>query len=445
MSQKRQRISAKTSEYARKADYAFKADYRNPLFRHSSALWRSSAVKASSAVLALSAVLASSAVFAAVGSDKALYQDSIQATKQSIAQETLDIFYHDALDYYHEKRYDDALQLLDKIYSINPHYQDVEDLRASIRKKLQNNLTDQNLDIIRDWMRKGDSALRAGQRMAAVTFWRQALAINPDYKPAQKKIQEVNQSLAKREFEAGYIHYHHGELEDALDSWSNAVALDPTYKQRGLLLLMSKVELQVRRDKVNRLAAQGFDQYQQGMLEDSLRSYQELSVLEPRHEEARRMTAKIKIQLGQAALKAAQAALKSHAYTEAVQQADKSIQYGYEVSRAEALKTEAGKAIQLASKPKATKKPAKPAVAASSATTESAASAPPVPAAPVNPEEAQLHYRKGLAAMRTKDYHLALQELDIANQLDSTDEHIYMARQRAQQEWSSASGPGGTL
>ena len=40
--------------------------------------------------------------------------------------------------------------------------------------------------------------------------------------------------------------------------------------------------------------------------------------------------------------------------------------------------------------------------------------------------------------MRNKDYHLALQELDIASQLDATDEHIYMARQRAQQEWTSA-------
>jgi tetratricopeptide (TPR) repeat protein len=380
-------------------------------------------------------------VLAAVGSDKALYQDSIQATKQSIAQETLDIFYHDALDYYHDKRYDDALQILDKIYSINPHYQDVEDLRMSIRKKLQSNLTEQNLDTIRDWMRKGDQALRAGQRMAAVSFWKQALALNPDYKPALRKIEEVNQSLAKREFEAGYIHYHHGEMEDALDSWSNAVALDPTYKQRGLLLLMSKVELQVKRDQVNRLVAQGFDQYQQGMLEDALRSYQELTVLEPRHEEARRMTAKIKIQLGQAAYKASQAALKNHAYPEAVAQADKAIQYGYEVSHAQALKTQAEHAIQIASRPKI-KKTTKPVVVASSATTPATPAAPAAPPTAVNPEEAQLHYRKGLAAMRTKDYHLALQELNIAAEQDATDENIYIARQRAQQEWASASAGG---
>jgi hypothetical protein len=48
--------------------------------------------------------------------------------------------------------------------------------------------------------------------------------------------------------------------------------------------------------------------------------------------------------------------------------------------------------------------------------------------------------------MRAKDYHLALQELDIASQQDATDEHIYMARQRAQQEWASATNspnPGG--
>ena len=37
----------------------------------------------------------------------------------------------------------------------------------------------------------------------------------------------------------------------------------------------------------------------------------------------------------------------------------------------------------------------------------------------------------------------AVKELDIATQLDPTDEHIYMARQRAQQEWSAASGATG--
>src|SRR5439155_22924253 len=93
---------------------------------------------------------------AATNTDKTLYEDSIQATKQSIAEETLGIFYHDALDYYHEKRYDDALQLLDKIYSINPHYQDVESLRATIHKKMQSNQNEENLGTIHDWMKKVD-------------------------------------------------------------------------------------------------------------------------------------------------------------------------------------------------------------------------------------------------------------------------------------------------
>ena len=247
-------------------------------------------------LLSVSCLSLASASFAAGASDKTLYEDSINATKQSIAQETLGIFYHDALDYYHDKRYDDALQLLDKIYSINPRYEDVSSLRDTIRKKISSTEIEQNMGSIHDWMKKGDEALRSGQRVLAVSFYKQALTLNPDYAPAKKKIQEINQALAKKEFEAGYIHHQHGELEDALDSWSNAIALDPSYKQRGLLLMMSKVELQVKRDQINRLAAQGFDQYQQGFLEDSLKSYEQLSTIEPRHEEARRMTAKIKIQ-----------------------------------------------------------------------------------------------------------------------------------------------------
>jgi tetratricopeptide (TPR) repeat protein len=383
-------------------------------------------------------LLSSPWVLADTGIDKNLYQNSIQATKQSIADETLGSFYQDALDYIHDKRYEDALEQLDKIYSINPHFQDVESLRVTIRKKLQSTQTEATMDTVRDNMKKGDVALRSGQRVVAVNYWKQALTLNPDYGPAKKKIQEVNQAMAKKEFEAGYIHYHNGDLEDALEAWSNAVALDPTYKQRGLLLLMSKTEVQVKNDRIARLAAQGFDQYNQGLLEDSLHTYEELSAIEPRHEDARRMRAKIKIQLGQAALKAAQAALDNHNYSEAMQQADTAIKYTYEVTSAQAIKAKA----EQASKPKP-KPPVETPLVKRTPPSPSAEEAPPPPAAatkPVNPEEAQMHYRKALAAMRTKDFHLALQELDIASQLDATDEHIYMARQRAQQEWAAASG-----
>src|SRR4029077_15828226 len=131
--------------------------------------------------------------------------------------------------------------------------------------------------------------------------------------------------------------------------------------------------------------------------------------------------AKIQIQLGQAAIKAAKAALSKKAYKEAMTQADKAVQYGFEVSSAEAIKAQAEHAIEVASQPKPPKKSEKNApVSASSATTTGESGAPPVAQA-VNPEEAQAHYRKGLAAMRDKDYHLAMQELDIASQLDATD------------------------
>ena len=320
-------------------------------------------------LLSLLAALSSPLAAASTGTEKNLYQDSIQATKQSIAQETLGVFYHDALDYYNNNRYEDALQVLDKIYSIDPHYSDAARLRETIRRKQHSMQQEMTLETVKDWMRKGESAEKSGQRVLAVSYWKQALQIDPHYAPAAKKILEVNQALAKKEFEAGYIHYHHSELDDALESWSNAIALDPTYKQRGLLLLMSKVELRVRRDHVARLTAQGFEQYQQGQFEESLKTYDELSRLEPRHEEARRMTAKIKNQIGQAALKAAQAAMANRAYPEAITQADKALQYNYEVSRSSAIKGEALHAIKLASMPKPAPKPKpKPAVVVSTPT-----------------------------------------------------------------------------
>jgi len=47
-------------------------------------------------------------------------------------------------------------------------------------------------------------------------------------------------------------------------------------------------------------------------------------------------------------------------------------------------------------------------------------------------------YRQGIAAIRKKDFHLAVDELDAASKLDPANERIYMARERARQELNSS-------
>jgi hypothetical protein len=51
-----------------------------------------------------------------------------------------------------------------------------------------------------------------------------------------------------------------------------------------------------------------------------------------------------------------------------------------------------------------------------------------------------LHYRKGLAAIRTKEYRVAMEELDTAWALDPSNERIYLARERAHQEGATLTG-----
>jgi len=379
-------------------------------------------------------------------SEKGLYVDSIQATKQSIARETLDAFYRDAQDYYHENRYDDALQLLDKIYSVDPNYVDVQSLRDVIRKRKAALTLENNREAISDMMHQGNVAFDSGQNVLAISYWQKALALNPNYEPAKKRIQEVNHALAQRQFETGYIHYHHGDMEDALDAWSNAIALDPTFKQRGLLLLMSRVELNVRRDQETRLAAQAYDLYTQKDLEGSLRTYEELLKIDPRQEEGRRMSAKIKIQLGQTALKTARADQERGLFEEAKREFEMAAHYGYEVPTAQKGIQEADRRLKVQREPKAVKH-ANPSVEKSTATATPAATASaspqtaPTPApsrVTADPAAALEHYRQGLSAFKAKDFQRAVNELRSAYQLDPSNERIYIAVQRAEQEWNAA-------
>jgi tetratricopeptide (TPR) repeat protein len=369
--------------------------------------------------------------------ERKLYEESIRSTKKNIARETLDVFYRDALDFYRQGRYEEAQEWLEKIYSIDPYYEDVATLRQTISLLKTSHDIESKRGILEDYMRKGNQAQQAGQNVQAVKYWKQALTVNASYEPAKKKIAQVNHALAQKQYEAGYLYYHHGDLAEALDSWSNAIAMDPSFKQRGLLLLMSKAELALRRDRAGKLATQGSQQYAQKDLRGALQSYEELLTIDPRNEEARRMAAKIKIQLGQAAYKAARESLSQDMYAQAIKQWQESIRYGYEVQRAQRGIQEAENLVQRerAAKAAPAKKPAK------DPEDQQAAQAPPPPAAPppvINAKEAEAHYREGLAAIRNKDFHRALSELEIASQLNPNDEHIYVARERARQEWNSA-------
>lgn len=374
-------------------------------------------------------------------SEQKLFKQSIQSTKESVARDSLDVFYRDALDYYHQGQYDEALELLDNIYSVDPYYEDVGTLRETIKRLKDSHDISSKRGILDEYMHKGNAAHAAGQNVTAINYWKQALMVNASYEPAKKKIAQVNHIMAQKQYEAGYLYYHHGDLEQALDSWSNAIVLDPSYKHRGLLTLMSKVQLLLRRDQAAQMTARASQQYADRDLPGALQTYEDLLAIDPRNDDARRMSAKIKIQLGQLAYRAARDSLSQHFYAQAIKQFQESIKYGFEIQRSQKGIQDAEHLVESAQVEK--RRAAKAATAASTATVTSSDNVPAAPAAPAasatpaNPEEANAHYRESLAAIRSKDYHRAIEECEIASQLNPTDEHIYIACQRAKQEWNA--------
>ncbi len=388
-------------------------------------------------------------VFAVSSADRSQYQDYINSTKSDIARDTeLEFKYQEAVELMNEKRFAEASSLLEQILTRDPTYRNAAKLRADIQK-MQTDRQKQALSTsIREKMHQGDAARRSGNRIMAVNFYKEALSIDPTYASAQKKIQEINGELARKQFEAGYIHYNRNDLEDALDTWSEAIALDPTLKQKGLLTLMTKVEKTVRQDQVAKLAQQGYDQFSRGEAEPALDSYNALLRLSPRHEEARRMSAKLSFKLGQASLSQAKTLLARKDYAGAKAAAEKTIAYNWEVPSAQEIKAKAEKG--LLPPPPAPPSPAGRRGGTRPAPPPSPSEPPPPapPPAPVDPEKAMQHYRQILAAVRVKDFHRALEECEKARQLDSSNERIYVACERARQEWEnmkSSGAPGGAF
>jgi len=373
--------------------------------------------------------------------------------KSEIGRDTaLEIKYQEAVEFVAGKRFDEARLLLDQILAIDPTYKNAPKLRADIDKAQSARQKQAQSVSIRERMRQGDAARRQGNRIQALTHYKEALAIDPAHKPALEKIQAINSELGRKQFEAGYIHYNRNDLEDALDAWSEAIAMDPSLKQKGLLTLMTKVEKTVRREQVGKLAQQGYEQNNRGELEAALESYDSVLRLAPRHEEARRVSTKLKYQLGQAAISQARQSLSRADYANAKTFADKSIHYGWDVAAAQSIKADADRAIENASRPKPIIKAAKPKKpvkeptnigAEPDETASAATTTSPAPTPSVDPEKAMTHYRQILAAVRVKDFHRALEECEKAKQLDSNNERIYVACERARQEWENMKSGGG--
>jgi len=152
------------------------------------------------------------------------------------------------------------------------------------------------------------------------------------------------------------------------------------------------------------------------------------------------MAAKIKILLGQTAFAAAKDARSRRHYADAITQYEASIRYGYEVQASQKGVKDVQLLVKKEHEPKVVKHPPKPTTVAPSTATAMAAAPkePPAPSTPADPVEALNHYRQGLVAMKSKDFHRAITELKIATQLDPSNEHYYIALQRAQQEWNAA-------
>src|SRR3989344_1984827 len=98
-------------------------------------------------------------------SAKALFRQSIQTTKETVARETLDVFYRDALDAYRSGRYDEALELLNNIHSVDPYYEDVATLRETITRLKYSSDIESKRGILDEYMRKGNAARQAGRNV----------------------------------------------------------------------------------------------------------------------------------------------------------------------------------------------------------------------------------------------------------------------------------------
>ncbi|MBI2071267.1 MAG: hypothetical protein HYT79_11795 [Elusimicrobia bacterium] len=188
--------------------------------------------------------------------EKRIMGQTIEKEKSWILRRTMEQIYASAFDLYRQGRYQESLEVLNRIVTLDPSFERARALHSALSSPAAAGAPPGRMEspksvreLIREKFYEAVQVYREGRRVEAVQKFEEVLALEPRHRKAQFYITRINGEIAKDYFEKGKFAQAEGRLEDALDNFYTAVSLDPkTYA--FLSRQITAVEAEVRSKKL---------------------------------------------------------------------------------------------------------------------------------------------------------------------------------------------------
>jgi tetratricopeptide (TPR) repeat protein len=397
---------------------------------------------------------------------KRKYLYTIQLEKSRLTHKLLKAVYDNAYELYRQGDYDGARELSGKILHMDPSFQDAAVLhQASAELKGTSKPFLSGRQLVEDRFEEGMALYRSGRLMEASKKWEESVQLSPGNLKARYWLKKVRGELADEHFRRGQKAYRQHRLRDSLDQWYAALVLDPKYPR--LVNVISKAEMELRREEANEKLQQALNLYGQGDTNQALKLLDEVLKIEPGEEKAQKLIAEIRLEIATQHVAQGRTLYKQRQYTQAITEWNKAVEFGYDPRRANVLIARARNQMRIEAEEKrrraeeakrreeaeqrraeeeARRKAEEEAAEKERQAQQAMVDATPPPAEEVKPEptsedqkrQAIKHWHTGIIYFQKGDYAKARDEWLLCKQFDATNADCLSGLQRID---SSFGGP----
>ncbi|MCS6983825.1 MAG: tetratricopeptide repeat protein [Leptospiraceae bacterium] len=211
--------------------------------------------------------------------------------------------FYEAMELYNAGEYKSAYDKFDRILKLNPDHKlaDLYRQRCLLHLRSGNFLDEEEqkiIDMHKDLARRYESEGKFGE---AIYEWRQVLEINPADAEAEPNLDRIKKKVYDKVLafhRQGLENYRQNDLLKAIDSFAEALKLNPEYEPSKNWLAKIKQELSQEelkeRERIEKLQKaevfynRGLSYYGRKTYEEAIKEFDEALLLNPNHENAKK-------------------------------------------------------------------------------------------------------------------------------------------------------------
>jgi tetratricopeptide (TPR) repeat protein len=223
--------------------------------------------------------------------EKKQYLSTVQLEKQRIQNYTLRMVYENAYQLYKQGDYQRAQELAQTILSIDPNFKQAQTL-AKQANHMGTYGTTSEAQVIDSKFKEAAALYDSGRLVEANDKLNEILTIQPGNAKAQSWKRQIDVEIAKEYARRGNVAEKSGDYQAALDAWYNALLMrkdDP-----ALLAKISEAETKLRQQQLQENMKLALELYNKGQYVESYAVFERIKKIQPGDQRVQKYMSQLK-------------------------------------------------------------------------------------------------------------------------------------------------------